>query len=106
MPKVYVTNYNPNFQYDAAEEFGDVIYMTEGVQSKAKMSKLYDVFKAFAQRASEEDFVMLSGTNLVCAIATSAWLSIHPRMNVLQHTNFIPNGQTKAQYILHEITHD
>lgn len=106
MPKVYITNYNPNFTYEAAEEFGDTVHMTEGVQSKTKIPRLYKTFKSYAERASQDDIVLLSGTNLVCAIATAAWLSVHPRITVLQHTTFIPNGETKPQYIMHEISHE
>lgn len=86
MPKIYVTNYNPEFSYDLVHEYGDPVYMTQGFVPPADFSAVERKFTKFAEEATENDFLLLSGANILVAIAIAAWLRKHPNVSVLQHT--------------------
>ena len=86
MSKVFVTNYNPDFSYDDAENIGELIYMTEGFVPPAHYASAQKKFAAFAASASSDDVLLLSGANVLVAVAVSEWLGVHDTVTVLQHT--------------------
>ena len=86
MPKIYVTNYNPEFSYDLAKEYGEPVYMTQGFVPPADFNSVSAKFEKFASEATEDDFLLLSGANVLVAIAVAAWLKSHANVPVLQHT--------------------
>lgn len=86
MPKIYITNYNPEFSYDLAREYGEPIYMTQGFVPPADFAAIERKFTKFAAEATSDDFLLLSGANILVAIAVAAWLRTHPEVTVLQHS--------------------
>lgn len=85
-PKVYVTNYNGNYDYSPAEAYGEIINMTSGFVPAKNFQSILNTFENYAKTATENDFLLLSGSNLVCALAMTAWMRHHGSVTLLQHT--------------------
>ena len=98
MPKIFVTNYNPDFSYDNADQFGEVVYMTQGFVPPSQYENVTRKFEQYAKSASEDDMLLFSGANILTAIAVSEWLKVFPSINVLQHTKKRENGQQVSAY--------
>lgn len=86
MPKIFVTNYNPEFSYDMVHEHGEPVYMSQGFVPPADYGTTLAKFRAFAETATADDHLLLSGANILVAMAVAAWLDVHGAVNVLQHT--------------------
>jgi hypothetical protein len=84
-PKVYVTNHNANYDYSSAEAYGEIIYMTSGYMPAKNYQSILTTFENYAKTATENDYLLLSGANLVCALAMAAWLRHHKSVTLLQH---------------------
>ena len=77
--------------------------MTEGVIPHRTLHSKAATFDAYAKNATEEDFLLLSGTNLVSALAVLAWSKHHPRFTILQYGPYFKGGQqtqTHFQFIV------
>lgn len=85
MPKVYVTNYNGNYDYSKAEAYGELINMTQGFIPAHRYGPTMKIFENYAKTANDDDFLLLSGSNLVCGLAVAAWLKYRKSCNMLQH---------------------
>lgn len=104
MPKVYSTNYNGSYDYSAAEKFGTVIHMTQGFIPPHKHGAIMQTFENYAKTATADDYLLLSGSNLVCAMATAAWLKYNEKVRLLQHMkNKSPDGQQETSYIMYNV---
>jgi hypothetical protein len=86
MPRVFVTNYNPDFDYESASELGELVYMTEGFVPPSNYKSAERKFAAFASASGPDDLLLLSGANVLVAIAVARWLDVHSGVTVLQHT--------------------
>lgn len=84
-PKVYVTNYNGNYDYSSAESYGELINMTQGFIPFHRYDAVLNTFENYAKTANENDYLLLSGSNLVCALAVSAWIKHRGSARLLQH---------------------
>lgn len=84
-PRVYVTNYNGSYDYSGAEQFGEIINMTQGFIPLHRYDSILNVFSNYAKTANENDYLLLSGSNLVCGLAVSAWMKHHKSVKLLQH---------------------
>lgn len=108
---VYVVNFS-DMDFKDAEQFGTLVYMTQGfirLTPQHEMQKLYVRLRSFISKAESTDYIILSGNNLVCAIALILWISYHGYANVLhwdkiartyRHhliTNEIPNGESAIE---------
>lgn len=86
MPKVYITNYNADFSYKLAEEYGETVFMTHGFVPAEQFDQTERRFESYAREATDEDMLLLVGATTVCAIAVAAWLRVHPEVTLLQYT--------------------
>jgi len=103
--KIFVTNYNPEHDYEVAEEMGTVVMMTHGFIPAGRLTKTYETFDTYAQQAQEGDALLLSGANIVCAMAVAAWLRHHPSVTVMQHTKVkSDNGGFRTSYITYNVS--
>lgn len=92
MPKVYVTNYNGNYDYGIVESHGELVYMTEGFLPDNRYAAVEKTFENYAKTATEDDYLFLSGSNITCAIAVTAWLRHRGAVTVLQHGKMKSDG--------------
>jgi hypothetical protein len=74
MPKIFVVNNNPEYDYDFLDEIGEPIYMTHGFVPLGRFDDKVKVFKKYAGQFSEGDILLLSGQNILCAVALSTFL--------------------------------
>lgn len=80
--KVYVTNFT-GFEYSEAEKFGEMVFMTEGYVDFKNINKVTEKLAFFIQKSKPDDYLLLSGNNLLCAIALHHWLMFHGTCKVL-----------------------
>lgn len=84
MPNVYVVN-NAGYDYDKAQEHGELIYLTQGyINIHKDYDELVGKLKNLIKTANpENDFLLLSGNNLLCLLAFDIWKEIHKKVNIL-----------------------
>lgn len=93
-PKVYVTNYNGNYDYSPAEKYGELINMTQGFIPAYRYQSILSTFDNYAKTASDEDYLLLSGSNLVCALAVICWHKHGRKLRLLQHNKEFDENRT------------
>lgn len=99
MPKVYITNYNADFNYDLAKKYGEVVWMSHGFVPAESFQEVEERFESFARNAEEDDMLLLVGATTLCAIAVAAWLRVHDEVTLLQYTKKRDeNGRTVPAY--------
>ena len=102
--KVWVTNHNAAYDYSNAEQFGELVYMSQGFIPSNKLDNLFETFENYAKTASENDLLLLSGSNLVCALAAIAWNRHHPNMELMQHGKVLDEKkQPVSSYIFYNV---
>jgi hypothetical protein len=97
MSKVYVTNFS-GYTYDKADSYGELIYITKGFVNIGNINELKKRLNTFITQTDKDDYLLLSGNNLLCALALHLWINHHSNCKVLHW-----NGLTKS-YDLHEIS--
>lgn len=102
--KVYVTNYNAQYDYNDAEQYGELVMMSQGFIPSHKLDDLFKNFENYAKIASDDDFLLLSGSNLVCVLAAIAWNRHHPNMELMQHGRVLDEKKQQiASYIFYNV---
>jgi len=96
-PKVYVTNNNPNYDYSPAEKWGELINMTQGYIPAYRHEATLHTFENYAKTASEDDYLLLSGSNFVCALAVVAWMKHSKSLRFLQHSKEMDENKNPVQ---------
>jgi hypothetical protein len=75
--KVFVPNFVDSNDYSSAQEFGELVFLTEGV-IVVGANTLHKKFETYFKNANEGDYLLLSGSNLVCATAYAEWCARFP----------------------------
>jgi len=103
---VYVVLFNPEFDYTDAERYGTICYMLKGFMVGKSTKELHHIFCQFAKTAKESDYLLLSGSNLVCALATAAWSKQFNSVNLLsmRAKKNKTTQETNLIYDLHNVT--
>ena len=83
-PKVFVSNFS-GYQYDKAEAYGDLIYMTHGFVPLNDLGEIRKKLVAFIEQSRQEDYLILSGHNLLCALISILWREKHGYVNILHY---------------------
>lgn len=96
---VYVTNFTGH-EYTNAEQYGELVYLTKGFVSFDNLNSIKSRVSEFIKQANNEDYLLLSGNNLICALATNLWLNYHTQCKIL-HWNGL-----KREYGLHILTNE
>lgn len=82
MSKVYAVNLSDK-NYTPAEEYGELIFMTEGVLNLRKLELYEKRIRSYLVNADSDDYLLFSGHPLVCALAMKIWLEKNEKCNVL-----------------------
>jgi len=69
--------------FTRAEEFGNLVYMTEGALDRFNTSKMFRAFKPFIDQSKPEDYILLTGMTVMNTIACSMFAHKHGRVNLL-----------------------
>jgi len=100
--KVYITNFNSDYDYSEAEKLGETVLMSSGYIPEYKLKSLEASFAIYALQSTEEDFLLLSGSNIVTAIAAAVWAKAGKGITFLQHgRKKNADGVMETAYISH-----
>jgi len=80
--KVYVTN-RGGHSYDAAEKYGEIIYVTEGTLNRFAVSSLYRAFVDVMSDSSKDDYILITSMSVVNAIGAAVFARKHGCLNLL-----------------------
>ena len=80
--KVFVVN-KSSHDYSAAKLFGELVFMTEGSLSRFACSRMNRIFELYLENSSEDDYLLISGMNIMCSLACGLFASKHGRLNLL-----------------------
>jgi len=98
MPKkVYVTN-RGGHSYEAAEKFGEIVYITEGTLNRFATSSLYRAFVDGMKDSQPQDYILITSMSIVNAIGAAVFARKHGCLNLLLYRS--------GEYILREIDID
>jgi hypothetical protein len=81
-PNIYVTN-RAAHDFTSARDFGDLVFLTEGLVDKFKTNKLYRLMKPIIESSEPEDFILVSGLTILSCIACAMFAVKHERLNLL-----------------------
>ena len=82
MKRVFVVN-KSSHDYSQAENFGKLIFMSEGSLRRLSVSKMYRTFEPYIRASNKDDYILLSGLTVMCSIACAMFASKHKRVNLL-----------------------
>ena len=82
MPKVYVVN-NSSHDFSAAEEYGDITFLSEGPMSRYGTNNMIRVFKEAFEGSTSGDYLVPCSLNIMNLIASALFAHKHGRLNLL-----------------------
>lgn len=95
--KVFVTN-RGGHSYEAAERFGEIVYITEGTLNRFATATIYRAFVDGMKDSQPEDYILITSMSIVNAIGAAVFARKHGRLNLLLYR--------QEEYILREIDID
>lgn len=105
---VFAVSFNPEYDYTDSSRFGNLVFMTKGYVLGQETDTIVDIFSRFAATATENDYLLLSGTTLLCSLAVAAWIRTFNSAKLLYMTPVRDkvSQQTRYLYQLHYVTDD
>jgi hypothetical protein len=82
LSKVYIVN-NSGHDFSPAEDFGELVIMSEGSVDKFQITAMLRQFGPFLDLSEQEDYIVPSGPSIMNAIACSYFAAMHGRLNLL-----------------------
>ncbi len=95
--KVYVTN-RGGHSYEAAEKFGEIVYITEGTLNRFATNTLYRAFIDGMADSQPGDYILITSMSVVNAIGAAVFARKHGCLNLLLYRS--------GEYILRELDID
>ena len=83
MSNVYVIN-KSGHDFSKAEEYGTLVFLSEGEINPFQMTKIYRMFAAILRDSSPDDCLLISGLAVMNSIASAILSHMHGRVNWLQ----------------------
>lgn len=83
MPTVWIANRNPARDYSRAKEYGPLRELTVGSVNVFALERVLADLHAALGEARPDDYLLLSGTNVVNAFAVALWLRRFGRVRLL-----------------------
>ena len=85
--KVFVANRSGVHNYSAAEEFGDIIFVTEGRINRLNTTAMVIAFQEALANSSPEDFILTTGPSVLNCVGCAVFAHMHGRINLLLYKN-------------------
>lgn len=82
MPKVFIPN-KSSHNFEKAEEFGELHYVTEGNVNRYATNKLYRKVVKELRHSSPDDYIVITGLPELQIVLTSVFVRMHGRLNLL-----------------------
>lgn len=78
--------------FSPAEEFGDIVFVTEGVISRLNVAQLEAAASVAMRQANHDDYIVVSSLPVLVAIMTGIMASRFQQVNFLlfRHGGYIP----------------
>jgi hypothetical protein len=86
MPRVYVAN-KSSHDFSAAERFGELEFLTEGVVSKFSVADIDRQIRYRLRLSSPNDYILITGMSIVSALACVCFAMKHNKLNLLIYTD-------------------
>lgn len=80
--KVYVSNFS-NYEFHGAAKYGTIHYLTAGTVNLARPAALIKKILPKIKQSDPEDYLVLSGASVLCAIVFNTWMQYHGKVNLL-----------------------
>lgn len=81
--KVYIVN-KSGHDFSDAERFGELVYLSEGSVNPFLVSRIYREFSEILKDSQPQDCLVISGLQVMNAIASAILARVHGRVNWLQ----------------------
>ena len=82
MSKVYIVNRGPH-SYTDAEQFGRLIYCTEGSLDRFDTAQMYRELRESMHDSEPEDYILLTSLAALCCVSCAIFAAKHQRLNLL-----------------------
>ena len=100
MRTVWVAN-ESGHDYGPAEQYGEVKRLTLGDQNTFRLDRLLaHIARGICKFSHEDDYLLVSGSPIINAIAFQVWLQAHPQCNLLRRR------AKSREYLLNTVTRE
>jgi hypothetical protein len=97
--KVYVIN-KGGHDYSDARRFGRLVYLSEGIMNRYSVGRMYREFSAILKDSNKDDYILVSGLNIMNHIAGAIFGRLHGRLNILLYRK---NTYVERRIIIDEL---
>lgn len=82
MARVFVTNF-AGHDYEKAKQFGEIYWITKGYVSFQSLDRVKFLITEQIVKSDKDDWLLLSGTPLICCICAIVWFALHKKVKLL-----------------------
>lgn len=86
MKKVYIVN-KSSHDFSPANQFGDVIFLSEGSMNRYATNSMIRQFKEVMENSSEDDYIVPCSLNVMNSLACAIFARKHGKLNLLLFKN-------------------
>jgi hypothetical protein len=97
-PRVYVPSKSAH-NFDDAKQFGELVYLTEGVLNRIQINNVYRIVAAALAGADRNDYLLITGPTTVNAVAASILGYRFGQVNYLIFDGYAGRYVSKPIYI-------
>jgi hypothetical protein len=82
MSRVFIVNKSAH-DFSAAECYGDLIFLSEGLMPRYKTNQMHRVFSHMMRDSAADDWIVPTSLNVMNSIACAVFAHKHGRLNLL-----------------------
>lgn len=98
MAKVYIINRGAGHDFTPAEEFGTLVYLSEGTIKPFDTGDMHRQFSAILALSGPNDYILLTSLTVMCVLAACIFVAKHNCLNLLIYS--------KGNYVERRIVFD
>jgi len=83
---VFIVN-KSSHDFSAAEEFGDIIFLSEGSMNRYSTNNMYRRFYEVLKNSKSNDYIVPCALNVMNSIACAIFAHLHGGLNLLLYKN-------------------
>lgn len=80
--KVYIVN-RAGHDFSRAEEFGELVFLTEGPINRFSLTAMYRIFNEGLEDSHKDDYILPTGYSIMTMVAAIIFSHMHGKINVL-----------------------
>lgn len=81
-PRVLIVNKGTH-DYSGARRFGELVFMSEGLFGRLAVGYITRTFRPYIEDSDKNDYILLSGTSVMNALACSMFTHKHGQLKLL-----------------------